>query len=106
LEHQLRYSWSMSIVIIKSFANTLQQSIAATPVKHVVLASMGDMLGGVKGALVNYVVRKVKKMVPAYNLPGAVRFRDAVKQASRSTVRKPEIKGDDVAVLQYTGGTT
>ncbi|MEJ8840602.1 long-chain-fatty-acid--CoA ligase [Ramlibacter sp. AN1133] len=106
LEHQLKDSGSKAIVIIENFANTLQQCIAATPVKHVVLASMGDMLGGLKGALVNYVVRKVKKMVPAYSLPGAVRFPDAIKQGSRSTVRKPEIKADDVAVLQYTGGTT
>ncbi|HET8747912.1 MAG TPA: long-chain-fatty-acid--CoA ligase [Ramlibacter sp.] len=106
LEHQLKDSGAKAIVIIENFANTLQQCIAATPVKHVVLASMGDMLGGLKGALVNYVVRKVKKMVPAYSLPGAVRFNEAVKQGSRSTVRKPEIKPDDVAVLQYTGGTT
>ncbi|GAB3765912.1 long-chain fatty acid--CoA ligase [Ramlibacter monticola] len=106
LEHQLKDSGAKAIVIIENFANTLQQCIAATPVKHVVLASMGDMLGFAKGALVNYVVRKVKKMVPAYNLPGAVRYKDAIAQGSRSTVRKPEIKPDDVAVLQYTGGTT
>jgi acyl-CoA synthetase (AMP-forming)/AMP-acid ligase II len=66
---------------------------------------MGDQLGMLKGALVNYVVRNVKKMVPAYNLPGAVRFNDAVAQGTRGTL-KPEIKPDDVAVLQYTGGTT
>lgn len=106
LEHQLKDSGSKAIVIIENFANTLQQCIAATPVKHVVLATMGDMLGGLKGALVNYVVRKVKKMVPAYNLPGAVKFKDAVDQGTRGTFRKPEIKPDDVAVLQYTGGTT
>jgi long-chain acyl-CoA synthetase len=106
LEHQLKDSGAKAIVIIENFANTLQQCIAATPVKHVVLASMGDMLGGAKGALVNYVVRNVKKMVPAYNLPAAVRFKDAIAQGSRSTVRKPEIRPDDVAVLQYTGGTT
>jgi long-chain acyl-CoA synthetase len=106
LEHQLKDSGSKAIVIIENFAATLQQCIANTPVKHVVLATMGDMLGGVKGALVNYVVRKVKKMVPAYSLPAAVRFRDAVDRGTRGTLRKPEIKPDDVAVLQYTGGTT
>ncbi|NNU44625.1 long-chain-fatty-acid--CoA ligase [Ramlibacter montanisoli] len=106
LEHQLKDSGSKAIVIIENFANTLQQCIANTPVKHVVLAAMGDMLGGVKGALVNYVVRKVKKMVPAYSLPGAVRFKDAIDRGTRGTLRKPEIKPDDVAVLQYTGGTT
>lgn len=106
LEHQLKDSGSKAIVIIENFANTLQQCIAATPVKHVVLATMGDMLGGLKGALVNYVVRKVKKMVPAYDLPAAVRFKDAIDRGQRGTLRKPEIRHDDVAVLQYTGGTT
>jgi long-chain acyl-CoA synthetase len=106
LEHQLKDSGSKAIVIIENFANTLQQCIAATPVKHVVLAAMGDLLGGLKGALVNYVVRKVKKMVPAYSLPGAVRFNEAVARGERGTLRKPEIQPDDVAVLQYTGGTT
>ncbi len=106
LEHQLKDSGSKAIIIIENFAHTLQQCIANTPVKHVVLATMGDMLGGIKGTLVNYVVRKVKKMVPAYSLPGAIKFRDAVDQGTRGTLRKPEIKPDDVAVLQYTGGTT
>ena len=106
LEHQLKDSGSKAIVIIENFANTLQQCIASTPVKHVVLATMGDMLGGLKGSLVNYVVRKVKKMVPAYSLPGAVKFKEAIDRGQRGTLRKPEIKPEDVAVLQYTGGTT
>jgi long-chain acyl-CoA synthetase len=106
LEHQLKDSGSRAIVIIENFASTLQQCIAATPVKHVVLATMGDMLGGLKGSLVNYVVRKVKKMVPAYSLPGAVKFNEAIARGQRGTLRKPEIRSDDVAVLQYTGGTT
>ena len=106
LEHQLKDSGAKAIVIIENFANTLEQCIANTPVKHVVLAAMGDQLGLLKGALVNYVVRNVKKMVPAYNLPGAVRFNDAIAQGTRGSFRKPEIKPDDVAVLQYTGGTT
>ena len=74
LEHQLKDSGAKAIVIIENFASTLQQCIANTPVKHVVLTSMGDQLGLLKGALVNYVVRNVKKMVPAFNLPQAVRF--------------------------------
>ncbi|MCA0213444.1 MAG: long-chain-fatty-acid--CoA ligase [Proteobacteria bacterium] len=106
LEHQLKDSGAKAIIIIENFANTLEQCIAATPVKHVVLAAMGDQLGLLKGALVNYVVRNVKKMVPAYNLPGAVRFNDAVAQGTRGTLKKPTITADDVAVLQYTGGTT
>ncbi len=106
LEHQLKDSGAKAIIIIENFANTLEQCIAATPVKHVVLAAMGDQLGLLKGALVNYVVRNVKKMVPAYNLPGAVRFNDAVARGTRGTLKKPAITADDVAVLQYTGGTT
>jgi long-chain acyl-CoA synthetase len=106
LEHQLKDSGAKAILIIENFANTLQQCIAATPVQHVVLASMGDLLGGLKGALVNFVVRKVKKMVPAFSLPGAVRFNDAIARGQRGTLRKPAIQPDDIAVLQYTGGTT
>ena len=106
LEHQLKDSGSKAIVIIENFAATLQQCIANTSVKHVVLCAMGDQLGLLKGALVNYVVRNVKKMVPAYNLPGAVRFNEAVAQGTRGTLKKPDIKPDDIALLQYTGGTT
>jgi len=106
LEHQLKDSGAKAIVIIENFAATLQQCIANTPVKHVVLAAMGDQLGLVKGALVNYVVRSVKKLVPAYELPGAVRFNDAVGQGRGRTPRPVDIGPDDVAVLQYTGGTT
>jgi long-chain acyl-CoA synthetase len=106
LEHQLKDSGAKAIIIIENFARTLQQCIAATPVKHVVLAAMGDMLGMLKGGLVNYVVRNVKKMVPAYDLPGAVRFNDAVAQGGRGAFKAVDIKPDDVAVLQYTGGTT
>ncbi|MDO8373986.1 MAG: long-chain-fatty-acid--CoA ligase [Pseudomonadota bacterium] len=106
LEHQLKDSGAKAIVIIENFANTLEQCIANTPVKHVVLTAMGDQLGVLKGALVNYVVRNVKKMVPPFNLPGAVRFNDAVAQGTRGSLKRPDIKPDDVAVLQYTGGTT
>ncbi|WP_296446454.1 long-chain-fatty-acid--CoA ligase [Rhodoferax sp. UBA5149] len=106
LEHQLKDSGSKAIVIIENFACTLEKCIAATPVKHVVLCAMGDQLGLLKGALVNYVVRNVKKMVPPYNLPGAVRFNEAVARGTRGTVKKINIKPDDLAVLQYTGGTT
>ncbi|CAN5760041.1 long-chain fatty acid--CoA ligase [soil metagenome] len=106
LEHQLKDSGSKAIIIIENFATTLEQCLAATPVKHIVMCAMGDQLGLLKGALVNYVVRNVKKMVPAYTLPGAVRFNDAVARGTRGTLKKPAISPDDVAVLQYTGGTT
>ncbi|MDM0019812.1 long-chain-fatty-acid--CoA ligase [Variovorax saccharolyticus] len=106
LEHQLKDSGSIAIVLMENFGTTLQQCLAATPVKHIVLASMGDRLGFLKGALVNYVVRSVKKMVPAYSLPGAVRFNDALEKGASRTLQAPALGPDDVAVLQYTGGTT
>ena len=106
LEHQLKDSGSKAIVILENFATTLEKCIAASPVKHVVLCSMGDQLGLLKGALVNYMVRHAKKMVPAFSLPGAVRYNEAVARGTSAKFRKPEIKSDDVAVLQYTGGTT
>ncbi|HOF52025.1 MAG TPA: long-chain-fatty-acid--CoA ligase [Rhodoferax sp.] len=106
LEHQLKDSGAKAIVVIETFATTLEKCIAATPVKHVVLCSMGDQLGFLKGALVNYVVRNVKKMVPAFNLPGAVRFNAAIALGTKAPFKKQVSKSDDVAVLQYTGGTT
>ncbi|OOG54829.1 long-chain-fatty-acid--CoA ligase [Polaromonas sp. C04] len=106
LEHQLKDSGAKAIVIIENFAATLQQCVAQTPIKHIVLCAMGDSLGLIKGALVNYVVRNKRKMVPAFNLPGAVRYNDAIARGTRGSLKKPPIKADDVAVLQYTGGTT
>jgi long-chain acyl-CoA synthetase len=106
LEHQLVDSGCKAIVIIENFAHTLEQCVARTPVKHVLLTAMGDLLGLVKGSVVNYVVRNVKKMVPTYHLPHAVRFNEAVARGTKGTLKKPDIKPDDVAVLQYTGGTT
>ncbi|TAN12095.1 MAG: long-chain-fatty-acid--CoA ligase [Burkholderiaceae bacterium] len=106
LEHQLADSNAKAIVILENFAVTLQQCIAKTAIKHVVLAAMGDELGFLKGQLVNFVVRNVKKMVPSYALPGAVRYNDALAQGQKAPFAAPAIKPDDVAVLQYTGGTT
>jgi long-chain acyl-CoA synthetase len=106
LEHQLKDAGAKAIVIIENFAKTLQECIAHTPVKTVVLAAMGDMLGFPKGLLVNYVVRNVKKLVPAYHLPGAVRFNDALAQGRQAPFRAPDLHREDIALLQYTGGTT
>lgn len=106
LEHQLKDSGAEAIVILENFATTLQQVLPATPVKHVVVASMGDLLGGLKGAIVNFVVRNVKKMVPAWELPNCVRF-NAVLAEGRGMQLQPATTGpEDVAFLQYTGGTT
>ncbi len=104
LEHQLKDSGAKAIVIIENFATTLEKCIEATPVKHVVLCAMGDQLGLLKGTLVNFVVRK--KMVPPFSLPSAVRFNAAIAQGTKAPFKRPDTKAADVAVLQYTGGTT
>lgn len=106
LEYQLKDSGAKAIVIMENFGATLQKCLAATPVRHVVLAALGDRLGAAKGALVNYVVRHVKKLVPAFTLPGAVRFNDALAQGRGRALQPAAAGPDDVAVLQYTGGTT
>ena len=106
LEHQLKDSGAKAIVIIENFAATLQACIANTAVKHVVLCAMGDRLGILKGMLVNYVVRNVKKLVPPFQLPGAVRFNDALAKGAGAALQPVDIGPDDIALLQYTGGTT
>jgi len=106
LEHQLKDSGAKAIVLIENFASVFQQVADNVPTKQVILAAMGDMLGFLKGAIVNHVVRRVKKMVPAFTLPGAVRFNDAVAKGRRMKYTAPKIGPEDIAVLQYTGGTT
>jgi long-chain acyl-CoA synthetase len=105
LEHQLNDSGAEAIIILENFAATLQKVIARTKVKHVVLASIGELLG-FKGTIVNFVVRRVKKMVPAYSLPETMWFAQAVAIGKRLPFKKPKLTHDDVAFLQYTGGTT
>ena len=111
LQHQLADSGATVIIVLENFAHTLEAVIAKTEVRHVVLASMGDMLGFAKGQLVNFVLRHVKKMVPAFRLPqgegrSVTRFNMAVAQGTRSALKPVELGGDDIAFLQYTGGTT
>jgi len=106
LEHQLNDSGSEAILILENFATTLEQVLGRTQVKHIVVASMGEMLGGLKGALVNFVVRSVKKMVPPFSLPNAVRFKDALSQGGRMKLTPVSLEPGDPAFLQYTGGTT
>ena len=105
LEHQLKDSGAEAIVVLENFAATLQAVIAKTAVKHVVVATMGDLLG-LKGALVNFVVRKIKKMVPPYSLPGAHEFNAVLASGAGETLKPVTMTLDDVAFLQYTGGTT
>ena len=106
LAHQLKDSGAKAIVIIENFALTLQKCIANTQVKHIVMCAMGDMLSLTKGALVNFVVRNMKKMVPDFDLPGAVKFNQALALGRQAVFKKPLVRSDDIAVLQYTGGTT
>ena len=111
LEHQLKDSGARAIVVLENFAHTLEEIITATDVKHVVLASMGDLLNWWKGPLINFAVRHLKKMVPEFRLPvgegrTVVRFNEALRHGERLNLKKPELGPDDVAFLQYTGGTT
>jgi long-chain acyl-CoA synthetase len=105
LEHQLKDSGAEAIVVLENFATTVQKVIANTQVKHVIVGSMGDLLG-FKGVIVNLVIRRVKKMVPDYSIPGAVAFNDAIAAGRGMKFIKPVIGREDVAFLQYTGGTT
>jgi long-chain acyl-CoA synthetase len=106
LEHQLKDSGAKAIVVLENFAATLQQVLAAVPTQQVIVAAMGDMLGTLKGTLVNHVVRRVKHLVPEFHLPAAVRFGDALARGRRMALAPAAVGPDDIAVLQYTGGTT
>ena len=106
LEHQLKDSGSEAIIVLENFAHTVEQVLKSTPVRHVVVASMGEMLGGAKGMLVNFVVRSIKKMVPDFTLPNMVRFKDALAQGAKMPYTAPTLSASDIAFLQYTGGTT
>ncbi|MGH8748880.1 MAG: long-chain-fatty-acid--CoA ligase [Burkholderiales bacterium] len=105
LEHQLKDSGAEAIVILENFAHTLEEVLPRTPVKHIAVASLGDLLGP-KGLIVNFVVRNLKKMVPAFELPGAERFNAVIAAGSAMTLKPVAVGQDDLAFLQYTGGTT
>ena len=111
LEHQLKDSGARVIIVLENFAHTLEEVLTRTEVRHVVLASMGELLGFWRGRLIDFAVRHVRKMVPEFALPldggrSVARFSDAVSQGSRVTLRRVDVGPDDVAFLQYTGGTT
>ena len=104
--HQLNDSGAAAIVIVSNFAHTLEKVVEKTQVKHVILTRMGDQLSTAKGTLVNFVVKYVKRLVPKYHLPDAISFRRALHAGYRMQYVKPEIVSEDLAFLQYTGGTT
>jgi long-chain acyl-CoA synthetase len=106
LEHQLRDSGADVIVVVENFASVLQEALPRTQVKHVVVTGLGDLLGFAKSLIVNFVVRKVKKMVPAWDIPGAQHFNDVLARGARHPLKPVEVCHDDIAFLQYTGGTT
>ena len=106
LQHQLIDSGSEAIIVLENFATTVEQVLPHTQVKHVIVATMGDLLGGLKGAIVNFVVRKIKKMVPAFSLPGAISFNKMLAEGARLTLQPVQQGHDDIVFLQYTGGTT
>jgi len=105
LKHQLIDSGATALVVVDNFGQTVEQAIAETPVKHIITSGLGDLLG-IKGCIINFVLKYIKKMVPDYTLPGAVRFRDALAAGQKHTLPAVEIAPDDIAFLQYTGGTT
>jgi long-chain acyl-CoA synthetase len=106
MEHQFKDSGAVAIVIVSNFASNLEKIIGNTSIKHVIVTQLGDMLGGLKGMIVNFVVKNIKKMVPSYHLPGAISFNNAIAKGASSHYTKPSIAINDIAVLQYTGGTT
>lgn len=106
MEHQFKDSGAVAIVIVANFASNLEKIIAQTGIKHVIVTQLGDMLGGLKGALVNFVVKNVKKMVPEYHLRQAISFKVAMKKGATLPLKKVDVNVKDLAVLQYTGGTT
>ncbi len=106
VKHQLDDSGASAIIVLDNFAKTVADVIGTTSCKHVICTGIGDMLGFPKGAITNFVVRYIKKMVPAYSIPQAIRFNDAIKRGGNSTLGKIDVGPDDIAFLQYTGGTT
>ena len=106
MEHQFKDAGISAIVILDNFAANLQTILEKIPAKHIIIARIGDMMGPVKGTITNFVVKTIKKMVPTYHIPNAIRFNEALKKGSHFKLERPKIDSEDLAVLQYTGGTT
>jgi long-chain acyl-CoA synthetase len=106
LEHQLKDSGSEVIIILENFASVLQEVVAKTPIKYTIVASAGEMLGLVKGAIVDFVVRHVRKQVPSWSISGSISFKDSLGKVSAKKYKRPIVGLSDTVLLQYTGGTT
>ena len=106
LEHQLKDSGATTIIVLENFANTLELVLPRTQIKHVIVASVGEMFGFFKGTLMNFVLRKIKKMVPEYRISGAIPFQTTLKEGAAHTFSPVTLTREDTALLQYTGGTT
>lgn len=106
MEHQFKDSGAVAIVIVSNFASNLEKIISKTQIRHVIVTDLGDMLGALKGAIVNFVVKNVKKMVPPFHLPEAIAFKSALQKGKSGSLKDPQTTNDEIAVLQYTGGTT
>jgi long-chain acyl-CoA synthetase len=106
MEHQFKDAGISAIVIMANFASHLEGILARIPAKHIIVTQIGDMLGTVKGTITNFVVKHIRKLVPAYHLPNVVPFNTALTKGASMKLKKPELNTSDIAVLQYTGGTT
>ncbi len=106
MKHQFKDADIAAVVIVANFAHNLEKIQGEIPAKHIIITEIGDMLGGLKGGIVNFVVKHIKKMVPAYSLPQAIKFNAVLKAGANLKYDRPEVKSSDIAFLQYTGGTT
>lgn len=106
MKHQFKDSGVKAIIILSNFASKLEKIIDETDIEKVIITDLGDMIGGLKGSIVNFVVKYVKKMVPAYNIPGSMKFMNVIKKGASMNYTRPKVEGKHIAFLQYTGGTT
>ena len=106
LEHQLNDSGAGTIIVLENFANTLELVLPRTQVKNVIIAKMGDMFGTIKGGIMNFVLRHIKKMVPSYHIANAIPFKQVLAQGAKQPFASVDLTREDLAFLQYTGGTT
>jgi len=106
MKEKFQDSGAKAIVILANYASNLEEILSSTEIKTVIVTEIGDIIGGVKGSLINFVVKRIKKMVPPYNIPGSIKINDALKEGAKEKFTPVDLNKDDIAFLQYTGGTT